>query len=49
MCESKYFLDTDAFFARHPEIEGEIKETVKKEIEGEDYDMFAFVMSYIFM
>ncbi|MCL2579279.1 MAG: hypothetical protein FWE32_04530 [Oscillospiraceae bacterium] len=49
MLASKYLLDTDAYFERHPEITGEAKELVKKEIEAEDFDMFSFVVTYVFM
>ena len=49
MYESKYLLNTDAFFEKYPEIDDELKALMKKDIETEDYDMFAFVMSYIFM
>ena len=49
MYESKYLLKSDDFFARHPEISDEVKALVKKDIESADFDMFAFIMSYIFM
>ena len=49
MYESKYLLKTDDFFARNPEISDEVKELVKKDIESADFDMFSFIMSYIFM
>jgi len=49
MYESKYILKTDDYFARHPEISEEIKELMKKDIESADFEMFTFIMSYIFM
>ena len=49
MYESKYLLKTEDYFARNPEINDEQKEVIKHKIEDADYDMFAFMMSYIFM
>jgi len=49
MYESKYLLDSDEFFKRHPEITDDVRELMKKDIESADFDMFAFIMSYIFM
>jgi len=50
MYESKYLMNcTDEFFARHPELGDEVKELTKDALYDADYDMFAFVMSYIFM
>ena len=49
MYESKYLLKSDDFFARHPEISDEVKELFKDEVEDADFELFAFIMSYIFM
>ena len=50
MYESKYLMNnTDAFFARHPEISEEVKALTKDEMLDDDKELFGFVMSYIFM
>ena len=50
MYESKYLMNnTDAFFARHPEVSDEVKELTKEEMLDADRELFGFVMSYIFM
>jgi hypothetical protein len=49
MHESKYLLDTGEFFARHPEMADTVKELAKKDMEKDDYDMFSFIVTYIFM
>ena len=50
MYESKYLMNNmDDFFARHPELSDEVKEQTRDALYDADYEMFAFVMSYIFM
>ena len=49
MYESKYLLNIEEFLARHPEINDDIKELAKNDIADADFDLFAFIMSYIFM
>ena len=49
MYESKYLLKSDDFFERHPEIDEATRKLIKKDMESADFDLFAFIMSYIFM
>jgi len=49
MYKSKYLLNIDDYFSRHPEINDDIKELMKNDIADADFDLFAFIMSYIFM
>ncbi|MDR3296245.1 MAG: hypothetical protein LBT26_10550 [Clostridiales Family XIII bacterium] len=49
MGESKYIQNFDDFLARHPEISTEWGDFMKPLIQGTEDEMFAFIMSYVFM
>jgi chromatin segregation and condensation protein Rec8/ScpA/Scc1 (kleisin family) len=51
MCEikSKYLLNIDEFLARHPNLNEDAKELLKQDMESEDFGMFSFIVTYIFM
>ena len=47
--DSKYLLNTEEFFKRNPDITDDIKKLIEKDIEAADFEMFSFIMTYIFM